>query len=228
MNETSATSQSGASLLPDGIGALTTVHLVIVALLAIAAVAIIVVGARRKRVRNQAEQEVARNAEQAGVARATEDEPATPPPAPLPPPPPPTPAPAAPTPVPAPPPIDAPADPVPLADEPVAAAAPMDASPASEALPEPSPEPANRAAITGGDAPVTQLKGLGPKVSAKLAELGVTTVGQLAALDDASAAALDAELGPFRGRMARDRWIEQARLLAAGDRAGFEAVFGKL
>ena len=32
MNETSATSQSGASLLPDGIGALTTVHLVIVAL----------------------------------------------------------------------------------------------------------------------------------------------------------------------------------------------------
>ena len=227
MNETSATSQSGASLLPDGIGALTTVHLVIVALLAIAAVAIIVVGARRKRVRNQAEREVARNAEQAGVARASGDEPAAPPPASLPPPPP-IPAPAAPTPVPAPPPIDAPADPVPLADEPVAAAAPMDASPASEALPEPSPEPATRAATTGGDAPVTQLKGLGPKVSAKLAELGVTTVGQLAALDDASAAALDAELGPFRGRMARDRWIEQARLLAAGDRAGFEAVFGKL
>ena len=228
MNETSATSQSGASLLPDGIGALTTVHLVIVALLAIAAVAIIVVGARRKRVRNQAEREVARNAEQAGVVRATEDEPATPPPAPLPPPPPPTPAPAVPTPVPAPPPIDAPADPVPLADEPVAAAAPMDASPASEALPEPSPEPATRAATTGGDAPVTQLKGLGSKVSAKLAELGVTTVGQLAALDDASATALDAELGPFRGRMARDRGIEQARLLAAGDRAGFEAVFGRL
>jgi hypothetical protein len=28
--------------------------------------------------------------------------------------------------------------------------------------------------------------------------------------------------------MARDRWIEQAQLLAAGDRAGYEATFGKL
>lgn len=76
--------------------------------------------------------------------------------------------------------------------------------------------------------PVTQLKGLGPKVADRLAELGVTTVGQVAALTDDQAAALDAELGPFRGRMARDRWLEQARFLAAGDRAGFEAVFGRL
>jgi len=28
--------------------------------------------------------------------------------------------------------------------------------------------------------------------------------------------------------MGRDRWIEQSRLLAAGDKPGFEAVFGKL
>ncbi|HEU4961367.1 MAG TPA: hypothetical protein VFT56_13285 [Sphingomonas sp.] len=76
--------------------------------------------------------------------------------------------------------------------------------------------------------PVTLLKGLGPKVAARLAELGITTVGQIAALSPAEAEALDAELGAFRGRMARDRWIEQAQLLAAGDRAGFEARFGKL
>ena len=66
---------------------------------------------------------------------------------------------------------------------------------------------------TGGDpadGPVTQLKGLGPKVA------------------EDRAAELDAELGPFRGRMARDRWLEQARFLAAGDRAGFESVFGRL
>ena len=56
----------------------------------------------------------------------------------------------------------------------------------------------------------------------------MTTVGQLAALDQAEAEALDARLGPFTGRMNRDRWLEQARFLAAGDRAGFEAVFGKL
>ena len=42
------------------------------------------------------------------------------------------------------------------------------------------------------------------------------------------AAALDAKLGTFSGRMGRDRWLEQARFLAAGDKAGFEAVFGKL
>lgn len=84
---------------------------------------------------------------------------------------------------------------------------------------------------TGGDpadGPVTQLKGLGPKVAERLAELGITTVGQVAALTDDRAAELEAELGPFRGRMARDRWLEQARFLAAGDRAGFESVFGRL
>jgi predicted flap endonuclease-1-like 5' DNA nuclease len=35
-------------------------------------------------------------------------------------------------------------------------------------------------------------------------------------------------MGAFQGRIARDRWIEQARYLAADDVAGFEAVFGKL
>lgn len=87
--------------------------------------------------------------------------------------------------------------------------------------------PATRVA-TPADASVTQLKGLGVKVAERLAQLGVTTVGQIAALSDDQAAALDAELGPFAGRMARDRWLEQARFLAAGDTAGFEAVFGKL
>ena len=42
------------------------------------------------------------------------------------------------------------------------------------------------------------------------------------------AAELDAKLGAFQGRMARDRWIEQATLLVAGDRAAYEAAFGKL
>lgn len=78
------------------------------------------------------------------------------------------------------------------------------------------------------EGPVTQLKGLGPKVAERLAEQGITTVGQIAALTDDEAAALDARLGTFAGRMARDRWQEQARFLAAGDRAGFESVFGKL
>ena len=112
------------------------------------------------------------------------------------------------------------------ADEPIAAAEPPRPAPATVAKSEPAPLPT--AAANAADAPVTTLKGLGPKVAARLSELGITSVGQIAALDDAQAETLDADLGAFRGRMARDRWIEQARFLAAGDRAGFEAVFGKL
>lgn len=122
--------------------------------------------------------------------------------------------------------------PAPLADEPIAAAAPMEAAPAAlasdtnaEPAP-PSPAPAPDAAAEGDD--LTRLKGVGRKLAARLRELGITRFAQLAALDAAQAQALDAQLGSFQGRMARDRWVEQARFLAAGDQAGYEAVFGKL
>ena len=131
-----------------------------------------------------------------------------------------------------------------VTDEPIAAAAPLDASPASAAAdapgtvehtpsfaPAPAPAPAPDhppAATTPGDGSITQLKGLGPKIATRLGELGITQVDQLAWLDDAEAAELDAKLGAFQGRMEHDRWREQARLLAKGDRAGYEAQFGKL
>ena len=76
--------------------------------------------------------------------------------------------------------------------------------------------------------PLTTLKGLGPRAVAALGELGVTSVADLAALDPARAAAVDAQLGPLAGRIARDRWVEQAKLLVAGDFKGFEAAFGKI
>ncbi len=75
---------------------------------------------------------------------------------------------------------------------------------------------------------LTKIKGLGPKLAATLAERGITRIDQIAALTPAQAAELDATLGTFQGRMTRDRWIEQAKLLAAGDHAGYEAAFGKL
>ncbi|WP_425229334.1 hypothetical protein [Sphingomonas sp.] len=68
----------------------------------------------------------------------------------------------------------------------------------------------------------------GPRVAERLAADGITTVGQIAALTDDAANALDARLGPFTGRMGRNRWLEQARFLAAGDVQGIEAVFGRL
>jgi predicted flap endonuclease-1-like 5' DNA nuclease len=72
------------------------------------------------------------------------------------------------------------------------------------------------------------MKGLGPKAQATLAELGVTRFDQIAAWSDADVARIDAGMGAFKGRIVRDRWVEQARYLAADDVTGFEAVFGKL
>jgi len=75
---------------------------------------------------------------------------------------------------------------------------------------------------------LTRIKGLGPRIATHLGELGIDSIEDLAALDEAAQAALDAQLGTFAGRMARDHWVEQARLLVADDITGFEARFGKL
>ena len=112
------------------------------------------------------------------------------------------------------------------------AAMPMDVPPPVEAMPV-TPEPGAlaepiHAVPAGPPDELTTLKGVGPKVAALLNGLGVTRYDQIAAWSDADVARVDAQLGAFKGRIERDQWVEQARLLAAGDRAGFEAKFGKL
>ncbi|TVV76357.1 hypothetical protein FOY91_04720 [Sphingomonas solaris] len=81
---------------------------------------------------------------------------------------------------------------------------------------------------TGPADPLTQIKGLGPKAQAQLNTLGIHRYDQLAALDEAQVATVDAGMGTFRGRILKDQWVDQARHLAKGDTAGFEAKFGKL
>lgn len=100
---------------------------------------------------------------------------------------------------------------------------PSEREPTPAASPEP-PAPSPQPMVV----PLTMLKGLGPKAAAQLNALGIDRINQLAALSPSEATALDARLGAFTGRMTRDRWVEQAKLLEAGDRAGFEATFGKL
>lgn len=117
--------------------------------------------------------------------------------------------------------------------EPTTSPPPPEPAPVPEPVavpPEPSPPsaPAAPSANVGGALAPTTIKGLGPKVAAMLAERGITRVDQLAALSPDEASALDVQLGAFTGRMGRDRWIEQAKLLAAGDTAAYEAAFGKL
>ncbi|MEG3084433.1 hypothetical protein U1707_12340 [Sphingomonas sp. PB2P12] len=256
MNETSATSASGLSLLPDGIATLTAIHFTIIAVVAILVMIGLIWGIRAQRSRTKATHDVIANAEEAGVspepvsakppveartAERTQKQEQTQSIAPVRVAAPPEPAPPerrAPEPTPAARGDDLAETPGRPADEPIRATSPLEASAVTESVPsavrpvEVAPvetrTPAQAPAQSYGDDPVTQLKGLGPKVATRLGELGVTTIGQMAALTESEAQSIDAQLGNFTGRMHRDRWIEQARLLAAGDKAGFEAKFGKL
>ncbi|MBB3861736.1 putative flap endonuclease-1-like 5' DNA nuclease [Novosphingobium hassiacum] len=83
------------------------------------------------------------------------------------------------------------------------------------------------AAPSGGD-DLGRIKGVGPKLKALLGSLGVTSYAQIAAWTDEDIARIDAQLGSFAGRATRDNWVEQARLLASGDAAAYEAKFGKI
>jgi predicted flap endonuclease-1-like 5' DNA nuclease len=75
---------------------------------------------------------------------------------------------------------------------------------------------------------LSRLKGVGPKFVARLNELGISRYAQLAGLGEAEIAHLDERLGPFQGRLRRDRIVEQADYLSRGDTEGFEERFGKL
>jgi predicted flap endonuclease-1-like 5' DNA nuclease len=72
------------------------------------------------------------------------------------------------------------------------------------------------------------IKGLGPKVNTLLKGLGVTSFAQVASWTAADVSDIDSKLGAFAGRITRDNWIDQAKLLAAGNIAGFEKKYGAL
>jgi predicted flap endonuclease-1-like 5' DNA nuclease len=73
-----------------------------------------------------------------------------------------------------------------------------------------------------------RIKGVGPKFADALQGLGFNRFEQLAGLTAAEIDRLDQQLGAFRGRISRDRIVEQADYLARDDTDGFEQRFGKL
>lgn len=87
--------------------------------------------------------------------------------------------------------------------------------------------PAAAPAAAGVTDDLTRIKGLGPKLAALLGEFGITSFAQIAALTPQEVERIDAKLGRFAGRITRDQWVEQAKLLAAGNEAGFAAQFGR-
>lgn len=119
----------------------------------------------------------------------------------------------------------------------------IDAPPATAGLASPPTAPPDRAgvgeAVEAAAAPlrvepadsgeaITRLKGVGPRLAAQLGDLGVTSIAQIAAWTEADIERIDAQLGRFQGRIRRDSWVEQARLLIAGDEQGFAARFGNI
>ena len=84
------------------------------------------------------------------------------------------------------------------------------------------------AAPSGPPDDLRMMKGVGPKLAAQLNQNGITRFDQLAGMGPNEIEMLDARMGAFRGRLTRDRIVEQACYLARKDIDGFEAQFGKL
>lgn len=80
--------------------------------------------------------------------------------------------------------------------------------------------------VDGDD--LAKLKGVGPRFAEALAAQGFVRFEQIAGLSSTEVERLDERLGAFRGRITRDRIVEQAAYLARGDVDGFEQRFGKL
>ena len=96
---------------------------------------------------------------------------------------------------------------------------PVAAEPVIQAVIEMGAEAAVTVVETGADLveaaadDLTVLVGIGPKLSASLADLGVTRFAQIAAWTDEELGTFDALLN-LKGRAERDSWIDQAKRLS--------------
>jgi len=81
-------------------------------------------------------------------------------------------------------------------------------------------------AAVGADDDLRRIKGVGPALSEMLHGLGVHRFDQIAAWSPDEVAKVEAHLGSFQNRIDRDRWVEQAGLLARGEDAEHHARFG--
>ena len=87
--------------------------------------------------------------------------------------------------------------------------------------------PAATSPIAASEDDLTRIKGVGAKLSARLNELGITSLSQIAAWNNADIERIDPQLGRFEGRIRRDDWVRQAQLLLSGDMSAYENRFGK-
>lgn len=137
---------------------------------------------------------------------------------------------AAPTeaPTPAPTPAAAP-EPEPVATAPEPAPEP---EPTPVVEPQPAPEPPAAASAAskpagldgprdGGADDLKLIKGVGPKLEQLLHSMGFYHFDQVAGWSTGEVAWVDENLEGFKGRVTRDNWIEQAKILASGGTTEF-------
>ncbi|WP_380058449.1 NADH:quinone oxidoreductase [Falsihalocynthiibacter sp. SS001] len=96
---------------------------------------------------------------------------------------------------------------------------PAVSEPASEASDEKKPRTMKAPRKAGAD-DLKKLKGVGPKLEQTLNELGFFHYDQIAKWTSGEIAWVDARLR-FKGRIERDGWIEQAKILAEGGETEF-------
>lgn len=131
--------------------------------------------------------------------------------------------------------IDGSEEPVrtPWLDKTKAKAKPRKPAPKVAAKPAPAPteaEAVKPATLKGpreaGADDLKLLKGVGPKLEKTLNELGFYHFDQIAKWTEAEVAWVDDNL-KFKGRIERDGWIEQAKMLAAGGETAFSTKVKK-
>ena len=98
----------------------------------------------------------------------------------------------------------------------VAAPAPVMSAPAG------GTKPAMLSAARGGSPDdLKKIKGVGPKLEAMLHGMGFYHYDQIANWTAAEVAWVDENLEGFKGRVSRDGWVAQAKILAAGGETEF-------
>jgi predicted flap endonuclease-1-like 5' DNA nuclease len=113
-------------------------------------------------------------------------------------------------------PMPAPRNAAPVA-APAAAPAPAMAVPAPAPAPVTGSKPQGLAAARGGKADdLKVIKGIGPALEKLCHSLGYYHFDQIAAWTPEEIAWVDDNLEGFKGRVTRDEWVAQAKILAAG------------
>ena len=79
----------------------------------------------------------------------------------------------------------------------------------------------------GGADDLKKIKGVGPKLEKVCNGIGVYHFDQIANWTADEVAWVDENLIGFKGRVSRDNWVEQARLLASGGETDFSKKVDK-